>query len=84
MDSAVNTLLQPQKRVFQPMSTTTQTRAAIMTTQEVLAYANISRPTFVKLLRDGKLPRTGKIGKQITVPKAAVDRLLGLIPQEAA
>jgi excisionase family DNA binding protein len=65
------------------MSTTIQ-RAPIMTTNEVLAYANISRPTFARLLKEGKLPRTGKIGKQITVPKAAVDRLLGLLPQDAA
>jgi excisionase family DNA binding protein len=62
------------------MSTTIQ-RAPIMTTNEVLAYANISRPTFCKLLREGKLPRTGKIGKQITVPREAVNRLLGLDPQ---
>jgi excisionase family DNA binding protein len=67
--------------------TTTIERAPVMTTQEVLAYANISRPTFCKLLREGKLPRTGRIGrigrigKQITVPREAVNRLLGLDPQ---
>jgi excisionase family DNA binding protein len=65
------------------MSTTVQ-RAPLMTTHEVMAYAGISRPTFFALLRSGKLPRSGvRSGGQVTVPKSAVDKLLGLIPQDA-
>jgi hypothetical protein len=54
-----------------------------MTTHEVMAYADISRPTFFKLLREDKLQRSGvRSGGQVTVTKASVDRLLGLVPEE--
>lgn len=51
--------------------------APLLTADETADYLRVTRATVFKLLRTGELPRI-KIANSTRIPKAAIDRLLGL------